>query len=94
MGAKRCISFLSFAWKFKNINYLNFPMSYGRYTKKSVFAFFAPPKSLFVRNLITATKKEKKREKKSEREREKERERDKERDFPIISIQICASGDK
>jgi hypothetical protein len=31
-------------------------MSYGRYTKKSVFAFFAPRKSLFVHNLITVTK--------------------------------------
>jgi hypothetical protein len=55
-------------------------MSYGRYTKKSVFAFFAPPKSLFVRNLITATKKEKKREKKSERERERETKRERERE--------------
>jgi hypothetical protein len=30
-------------------------MSYGRYTKKSMFAFFAPLKSSFVCNLITAT---------------------------------------
>jgi hypothetical protein len=40
IGAKRCASTLSFGCKFKNIDYLNFPMSYGRFTKKSVFAFF------------------------------------------------------
>jgi hypothetical protein len=40
MGAKRCVSSLSFVWKFKNIDYLNFPMSNGGYTKKSVFYFF------------------------------------------------------
>jgi hypothetical protein len=39
-GAKRCVISLSFMWEFKNIDYLNFPMSYGRYTKKSVFTFF------------------------------------------------------
>jgi hypothetical protein len=31
-------------------------MIFGRYTEKSVFAFFASLKSSFVRNLITATK--------------------------------------
>jgi hypothetical protein len=49
MGAKRCVSALSFVWKFKNIDYLNCSMSYGRYTKRSFFAFFVPLKSSFVR---------------------------------------------
>jgi hypothetical protein len=111
--------------------------------RKQVFLpFFAPLKSSFVRNLITATKyqhcqmqmtrltilsslslffslfpslnflvalnlsvqdiqlilKEREKERERQREREKDRERkrkrDRERDFPIISIQICFSGDK
>jgi hypothetical protein len=32
IGAKRCASSLSFVWRFKHIDYLFFPMSYGRYT--------------------------------------------------------------
>jgi hypothetical protein len=43
IGAKRCVLSLSFDWKCKNIEYLNFLMSYGRYTKKSDFAFFCAP---------------------------------------------------
>jgi hypothetical protein len=40
VGAKRCVLSLSFVWKFKNIDYLKISLSYGQYTKKSVFAFF------------------------------------------------------
>jgi hypothetical protein len=53
MGAKRCASSLSFMWKFLNIDYLNCPMSYGRYTKKGFLPFLARLKLSFVRNLIT-----------------------------------------
>jgi hypothetical protein len=40
LGAKRCVLSLSFVWKCKKIDYLNFPMSYGRYTKKVILPFF------------------------------------------------------
>jgi hypothetical protein len=40
IGAKRCVLSLSFVWKCKNIDYLNFLMSYCRYMKKSFFVFF------------------------------------------------------
>jgi hypothetical protein len=40
IGAERCTESVSFVWNFKNIDYLKNSMSYGRYTKKSVFAFF------------------------------------------------------
>jgi hypothetical protein len=43
ISAKRFVSSLSFVWQCKNIDYLNFPMSYGRYAKKSVSAFFWAP---------------------------------------------------
>jgi hypothetical protein len=39
MGAKRCASFFSFMLEFKNIDYLYFPMSYGRCTKKLFILF-------------------------------------------------------
>jgi hypothetical protein len=40
MSPKRCASALSFVWEFKNIDYLNFLMSYGGYTKRSILTFF------------------------------------------------------
>jgi hypothetical protein len=30
IGAKRCVLSLSFVWKWNSIDYLNFPISYGR----------------------------------------------------------------
>jgi hypothetical protein len=46
IGAKRCVLFLSFVWKFKNIDDVKVLMSYVRYKKKSVSAFFASLKLL------------------------------------------------
>jgi hypothetical protein len=40
IGTKRCVLSSSFVSKIKKNDYLNFPMSYGRYTKNSDFAFF------------------------------------------------------
>jgi hypothetical protein len=40
LGRQKMRLILSLVWKCKNIDYLNFPMSYSRYTKKVFSPFF------------------------------------------------------
>ena len=40
IGAKRCVSTLSFVWKFENVDYLNILLSYDRIMKNCVFGVF------------------------------------------------------
>jgi hypothetical protein len=47
MGAKRGVSSLHFVWNFNNIDYLKFSLTYGRYTKQSVFQ----PISVLIKSL-------------------------------------------
>jgi hypothetical protein len=39
-GCQKMRLIIKFIWEFKNINYLNCPKSYGRFTKQSFFGFF------------------------------------------------------